>query len=223
MSTFGTMVAEIREELRRSGMDNAIKRAIGAAVQFHRDKRFAWNELSFSFSTVANQDEYDSTDNSNIGRLAKIDSAKIVTPETVLTVRDIDYIRGIIRDTSGVPLDIAYYEGSLVLSPAPNAAYSVSVLGLLELNDTNQPTTPTNLQSITRSNILLIPDGYTTAWFVDGFEVIKSWAKGYVYHNHLRNSEQAANEYTAAGGFRTDQENQLANRGASGFVRPTAF
>lgn len=221
MSNFGTMVAEIREELRRSGMDNAIKRGIGAAVLFHRDKRFAWNELSFTFTTSANEAEYDATtDDANIGRLAKIDSAKIVSPETVLTVRDIDYIRGRTGLSSGTPDDIAYFEEQIFLSPTPSRTLSISVFGLLELKDTAQAAA---LQIISRENILTIPAAYTTAWFTDGYEVIKSWAKGYVYHNHMRNTEQATAEFTAAGGFRTDQENQLANRGASGFVRPTTF
>lgn len=223
MSTFGTMVAEIREEIRRSGMDNAIKRAIGAAVVYHRDKRFLWNELSFTLATVANQAAYDSTDDANIGRLAKIDTAKIASPATVLTPRTLAYIRGKLTQTSGTPADIAFFQEEITLDPAPSSVLSINIDGLLELKDTNMVTTPVNLQVINRANILSIPDAYTTAWFVEGFEIIKSWAKGYLYQNNLRNTEQAATDFTAADGFKTDQEGQLAKLGGSGFAVPTRF
>lgn len=220
MSTLGTMVAEIREELRRSGMDNAIKRGICAAVLYHRDKRFKWNELSFSFSTVAGTSTYDEGDNANIGRLAAIDSMRVVNPETVLTPRDIDWMRTRVNQTTGTPLDFAYYEETVYLDPIPASVLSVSVLGILELKDANQSA---GSQIITRENILTLPDDYTTAWFTDGYEVIKAWAKGYIAMHHLRNTEQTGAMFSAATDFRTDQEGQLARVGASGFVRPTAF
>src|SRR5688572_5921890 len=138
MSTFGTMVSEIREELRRQNIDPAIKRGIGAAVLFHRDKRFAFNELSFTFTTTADEAEYDENDDANIGRLAKIDSAKIVSPETPLNLRTIEFIRDRIDISTGTPEDIAYYEEQIFLSPTPSRTLSVSVFGILELKDTNQ-------------------------------------------------------------------------------------
>jgi hypothetical protein len=220
MSTFGTMVAEIREELRRSGMDDAIKRAIGAAVIFHRDKRFTWNELSFSFSTVANQAAYGSGDSASIGRLAAIDSMKIRSPETKLTARTVDYIRSIVEQPSGTPEDYCWYENEITLSPTPSQVFTVDVDGLMELRDTNQAAAN---QVISRSNILSIPDNYSTAWFVAGFDVIKPWAKGYIYLHHLRNRDEASGQFDAAGGMRADQEAQLGRLGGSGFVTPTRF
>lgn len=220
MSTFGTMVAEIREELRRNGVDNAIKRAIGAAVIYHRDKRFIWNELSFALTTVADQPDYDGDDDANIDRLAQIDNAKIASPETDLTPRTIQFIRAKVGLTSGLPLDIAVYERAITLSPTPNAVYTINIDGIMELEDLTQPA---GQQIISRENILTIADGYTTAWFVEGYEVIKSWAKGYIYQNHLRNSEQAGTDFTASDAFRTDQENKAAKLGSSGFVQPTQF
>src|SRR5688572_21412958 len=103
MSTLGDMVSEIRGEIRRSGMDDAIKGAICAAVQFHRDKRFRWNELSFTFATVANQQEYDVTDSASIGLLASIDSLKVSNPETALIARDINWLKERVNQSSGTP------------------------------------------------------------------------------------------------------------------------
>lgn len=220
MSNLGVMVAEIREELRRSGMDNAIKRGICAAILFHRDKRFKWNELSFTFSTVANQPTYDESDDANIGRLASIDSMRIVSPEIELGQRDINWMRERVNQATGTPSDFAYYEEMVYLDPIPASALSISVLGLLELKDTTQSTTN---QIVSRDNILSLPDSYSTAWFTDGFEIIKAWAKGYVSLHHLRNKEQSDNMFGAAVDLRTDQEGQLAKLGASGFVRPTSF
>lgn len=220
MSNFGVMVAEIRQEIRRSGMDDAIKRGIGAAVLFHRDKRFKWNEASFSFSTAANQEDYGTADNASIGRLAVIDVVKIASPETKLTARTIDYLRSLVRQSTGCPLDYAYYEAEVFFSPVPNTIYTVNVDGVIELADTNQVAAN---QIISKDNILTIPDSYSTEWFGAGYEIIKAWAKGYINLHHLRNQAESTAMFSAAGDLRTDQEGQLAMLGGSGFVRPTKF
>jgi len=214
------MVAEIREELRRSGMDNAIKRGIGAAVLFHRDKRFAWNEANFSFTTTASQPDYDSSDNSAIGRLATIDVMKVVTPETYLNPRTIEYIRSLLDRPTGTPADFAYFAQAITLSPTPSSTLTINIDGVLELYDANQSSTN---QIISRDNILTIPDGYSTAWFGAGYEIIKAWAKSYIYLHHLRNVDQSAAQGSASQTLRDDQIAQIGRLGGSGFVTPTAF
>lgn len=214
------MVSEIRGEIRRSGMDDAIKGAICAAVQFHRDKRFRWNELSFSFPTVVNQQTYDASDTASIGLLASIDSLKITSPELALVPRDINWVKERVNQVSGTPSGYAYYQESIWLDPKPSSVFTVEALGVQELKDLAGAA---GLQSITRVNILLLPTSYTTAWFTDGYDVIKSWAKGYVNAHYLHNQTEATGMFGMADVLRGDQEAQLNKVGGSGFARPTRF
>lgn len=220
MSDLGTMVAEIRSEIRRTNFDNAIKIGICAAVQEHRAKRLSFNEKSFTFITVADQETYGVADSSYLGRVARFDSIKVTSPETVLNARDIDFIRDQISDLTGTPSDYAYYENNLYLNPVPNAVFTIDVLAVLELLDTAQSTAN---QIMSRSNILSLPTDYTNAWFTDGYEIIKAWAKGYVNFHNLRNSDEGNVMGALNKTFLQTQEDQLNSRGGSGFVTPTRF
>lgn len=220
MSSLGFMVTEIRGELRRTGMDDAIKGAICAAVIYHRDKRFRWNELSFTFPTAANQQTYDESDTASIGLLASIDSLKVSDPEIALIPRDINWIKERVNQASGNPTGYSYYEESIWLDPTPSQVFTIEVLGVQELKDVNQAA---GFQIIGRDNILTLDDSYTTAWFMEGYDVIKSWAKGYISLHHLRNAAESDAMFSAATALRSDQEDQLNKVGGSGFVRPTRF
>src|SRR3990167_2906875 len=115
------MVAEIRAELRRSNMDTAIKRGICAAVLYLKDKRYKWNELSFTLDLIADQQDYDSADDADIGRLASIDSVKLVsTADTLTSATRVEIRRWTIGASSGSPTHCAFYESALWLSPKPN-------------------------------------------------------------------------------------------------------
>lgn len=220
MSNLGVMVSEIASELRRSGMDTAIKRGICGAVEHLKDKRFKWNELFFDFTTTAAEQDYDSADDADIGRLCAIDAATITTPATNLTKRDWAWLKDRVGTSSGTPSDIIFYQDSIWLHPTPASALTINVWGLLELKDANQSA---GSQIITRENFATLPNNYTTAWFTEGFDVVKAWAKGYVYLHHLRNKTEADVMFGAAGALITDSETQLGKLGGTSFVRPTMF
>ena len=222
---FGTMVADIRGEIRRSQMDEAIKGAIVASIDYWKDKRFRWNESRFTFSTVATQDEYSESDDADIGLLAKIDSIRLSTgsqkwnPEQ----KPNNFLEEAYDpNNSGDPEIFSFYRERIRFFPIPNQVLTATVLGLQELLDT---AVATAYQRITRDvpDINSIPDAYTTAWFTEGYEVTKLYAKGYLYKHHLSNSERGNELFTDAIAIGKDFQAKIGKLGASGFLVPTQF
>lgn len=220
MSNLGAMVDEIRGEIRRTNMDAAIKSSICSAVILHKDKRYKWNEGNISFNTVADQPTYDEDDDADIGLIASFDSVKVTSPETVLIKRDIKWMRARISDATGTPEDFAYYERQIYLYPVPSSVLTINILGVLELADLTQSA---GSQIMTRENIQTLPNNYTTAWFTDGYEIIKAQAKSFLSINHLRNVTEGQTMGSLAAGLAGDETSKINRAGGSGFARPTRF
>lgn len=219
------MVADIRGEIRRSTMDSAIKASIVASVDYWKDKRFRWNESRFTFSLTSSQDEYSSADDSDIGILTKIDSIRLTTGSTTwtltpVTLEEIEEI----YDPSGTgdPRMFAYYRQRIRFYEIPSRTLTATVLGCQELLDTAQSS---DYQRLSRAipDIDSIPDNYSTAWFAEGYEATKLYAKGYLFTNHMQNREAGSGYFTDAIAIGNDFQKKLGKLGGSGFVKPTQF
>lgn len=222
---FGIMLADIRSEIRRTTMDAAIKKSIVASVDYWKDKRFKWNESRFTFSTVASQDEYSSSDDADIGYLAKIDSILLSTGSTEWKPKQVPVeVIEDIYDASGTgdPTMFAYYRSRIRFYVIPSRVLTVTVLGLQELLDTSQAA---DYQRLSRAipDISAIPSTYTTSWFTDGYEVTKLYAKGYLFKHHMQNAQVGDALFTDAIAIGKDFQNKLGKLGGSGFVQPTSF
>lgn len=225
MANLGVMMADIRREMRRSTMDTQIKSAIIAAVDYWKDKRFRWNESTFTFSLASAQYEYSSTDSASIGYLTEIDDLKlsVSNEEWHPDKRTIAYVAGLYdANISGDPSDYAFYRARIRFYPIPSRTLTATVLGVMELLDTNQSSSFQRL-SRTISDIASVPDSYTTAWFTDGYELIKSHAKGYLYKNMLRNDQEGDKLLTDAMGIGGDFQKKIGRMGGASFVTPTQF
>lgn len=222
---FGILVADIRSEIRRSTMDAAIKGSIVASIDYWKDKRFRWNESTFTFSVTASQAEYSSSDDADIGYLAEIDDLKLSTgsEEWHPKKRSIDFVtnRSLLNQTAD-PSDYAFYRGRIRFCPVPSRALTATVLGVQELLDTSQAA---DYQRISRAipDISAIPSAYSTAWFTEGYEVTKLYAKGYLYKHHMDNPTKGDALFTDALVIGKDFQNKLGKLGGAGFVAPTRF
>lgn len=228
MSNFGTLVAEVRSDLRRSGIDNDIKVGIAAALQWYRAKRFSFNEKSFTFSTVAGTDTYTSSTNEAIARIARFDGLYVTVGTTQLPLTGpvdndlIDQDR-MGSTSSSIPSRYAFVTQSIRLDPIPSAVYTITFKGIVELNDPAQASSPTDLRRITRATVLSIPENYTNAFFDEGYEILKAWTKGYVYTNTLRNVMEGRAMFAIADEYAGQKSSEFMEQSSSGGVVPTQF
>lgn len=223
MSNLGLMVSRIASEIRRTGMNDEIKYAVAAAVEFWRKKRTNFNQLNFTFSTAIAQEYYTSADSTNIPLIAKIDIAMYVdgTYERALDLVDSNWIddQGLVSASfRSEPEYLAYIRSSVRLFPVPNVAKTIRIEGLLELIDSSGAT---GLQRLTRDNVLNLPDSYASAWFTEGFEIIKSYAKGYLNLHVIKNTNEASMMYSDARDMADNKGDQAQTEGSNDMVQPS--
>lgn len=223
MSNLGLMVSRIASEIRRTGMNDEIKYAIAAAVEFWRKKRTNFNQLKFTFSTVVGQEYYTSSASTNIPLIAKIDVAMFVDGvyEAPLELIDSSWIdeQGLVSaNYRAQPEKLAYIRSSIRLFPLPNAVKTIRIDGLLELIDSNGSA---GLQRLTRDNVLSLPSSYASAWFTDGFEIIKSYAKGYLNLHVIKNTNEASMMYSDARDMADNKGDQAQTEGSNDMVQPS--
>ncbi len=174
MSDYGTMQARIADELARTDLTTQIRRAIQTAIKHHERKKLKFNQATGTFSTVASQEYYSSSDLADIPNLVLIDAVKITIGGTSypLVERDFSEIDALNNGTTtGDPEFYAYYKQQIRLSPVPSAANTVTLAYVKKL-------------------AALSADGDTNAWMVDGEELIRLTAKLDLFINVIRTVDQ---------------------------------
>ena len=181
MSTFGTLVAEIRSDLHRgSDFDDRIKVAICAAIRHYRTERFRFNTQRLSFTTSASAEFYD------------ISSLKMIECDLVrldmANYRDVLYERTFEQldeqsapQRTGQPTDFAIQQSELRLYPIPDRTYSLVVVNHYDLTSVS----------------LSASDAATNAWMTDGFDLLKLHAIADLHANYIR-AENSTEEATRA-------------------------
>ncbi len=131
MTTLAIMKARIATEIRRSNLTSDIAAAITTAIEAYQEKRFFFNEVRFTFATVANQEFYTSSDDADIGTLTKIDYVKLLYGNfpyglKPLTPERIEWLSQ--NGTQvGQPREFCFYAQAFRLYPIPDQAYTVRV------------------------------------------------------------------------------------------------
>jgi hypothetical protein len=138
MSTLAIMKARVADELARDDLTSQIAYAITDAIAAYTDERFLFNESrSNTFSTVANQEFYASTDSAFIGTLNKIDYIAIYVgdqPYQVLPMRPVEMEHFSTNGTStGQPSWYAYYDKKIRFYPVPDAVYTMRVAAAVDV------------------------------------------------------------------------------------------
>lgn len=171
MSTYGIMKARIADELARSDLSSNIASAVQSAIAFHERKRFYFNEVIGTFSTVASQEWYSSSDASWIATAVDIDSLRVTIsgrpfPLDKQTMAKMEEVSAGATMT-GTPSDWCYYRQQVRLYPTPNGVYTM---------------TAAYIQRLTA----LSADADTNAWMTDAEELIRLRAKMMLFRDVIR-------------------------------------
>lgn len=193
MTTYATMRTRIQDELVNEGALTAaqVNNAIQSAIAHYQRERFYFNESrAQTFSTVASQEFYGSSDNTNIPNLSKIDRLTITVNGSryELVERSWDWIdeMSVTTTSTGQPTDYCFYAQQIRLYPLPDAVYTVRISGLIRLTT-------------------LSGDTDTNAWMTDGEELIRARAKWDIGTNIFQDIDVA----TAAAGMEARAKSAL--------------
>lgn len=182
MSTFGTMIDRIEDEILRTDINSNVQQAIKSAIAHYEAHRFWFTEGNSSITTgSSNTATYTvSSEWVNIDVL----TATVNSSEFPLIKRTADWFRKVNTNPAtvvGIPTDYALHANALWLYPSPSTAYTVTTYGhkkITELDSTG--------------HLTLTDTTVTNAWFTDAEEVIRNRAKYYLYADVLENQERAA-------------------------------
>ncbi len=176
MSTFGQMVANIREDLDRgSSYDPRIKRAIADAIHFYRNRRVGFN-IKRAYATVTSGREYVSlpTDWIEADFLQLQDGTRREPLDEVTY----DWIEDRLgpTDERAEPYKFAIQNRTLRLYPIPDRTYTLMFSFQYELKDV----------SVSAS------DNATNAWLTEGKQLIRTHAKSELYVHYIGGAEAVA-------------------------------
>ena len=130
MTTLLQMRTNIATDLKRSDINTDINRAINKALAHYETEDFWFSEKTSTFSTVANQQSYTTTDTS-ITDILKINKVSVTKNNMryILEPKTFQYIRDIYNNTSykGYPDFYALWADKIWLYPTPDAVYTITV------------------------------------------------------------------------------------------------
>ena len=203
MSTYGAMQTRIADELVNDGdiTTAQIKNAIQSAIADYAGEQFWFNEAVSTFSTVASQELYTSTDLAAIPTIIKILSMRLANTGSYTA-----YINGINIDTIedmqdgsilGAPEYYSRFANKLRLYPIPNAVWTIKISYISTLTT-------------------LSADADTNAWMTDGEEVIRQAAKKRLAADILADDALAQRcavmEKSALDGLRMENRNRRSQQ-----------
>ncbi len=206
--TYGDMQTRIADELARTDLTSQIQLAILSAIAHYERRRFYFNETTSTFSTVANQEYYSSSNLADIATLVEIDSIRVTISSTRYTLipRDFAYLDAICTNASatGNPTDYCYYQEQIRLYPIPSTARTVTMAYIKRL-------------------ATLSASGDSNAWTTDAEELIRQRAKCDLFANVIRSPDEAmaCRQYELIALDNLTAE--TVSRISTGHIRPTAF
>lgn len=178
--TYSAMRSRIDDELLRGGtLDSQINAEILSAISHYKRRRFWFNEGTTTSSTAAGV-EYQAfpTDLLSLDSLRVDDGGGQPTP---LIERSFVTLEawGASTSTTGIPTDYARYKEKIRLYACPDAAYTLTWAGIVDLG------TPSL-------------DADTSAWFEEAEELIRQRAKAAVRVNYIKDADAIAEQRSLA-------------------------
>lgn len=176
-NTYGDILDRIADETRYSGSAERtiFKLLVQDSIAHYEVERFWWNQSrSLTFSTVASQEYYTSSDAANIPYILDFDAVTIARTSTdmfTLCKTEWDLIEDWNADgqSQGLPSEYAYWQQQIRLYPVPNDVWTVRVAGTFKLT-------------------ALSADADTNSWVTlgEGEELIRNHAKALFYTQYTR-------------------------------------
>lgn len=203
MTTYGDMTTRLTDELARTDLTTQIQGAIMRAIRNYERRRWWFNEIMFTFPSVAGREYFTDVDagNRTISRLKQIDTALLIVGNNryPLTQRSWDYIQRVSVTTTsyGQPEDFCLYGagGYQSFDPAvagtpgqqfrvypicDQASYTFQISGIITLLD-NEGLGP----------YAFPPNVTTDIWSLDCEDLICTRAKWDVCKNYLKDMDAA--------------------------------
>lgn len=226
MSTLGNMVSRIQRELRRANPSadetRTIKDCIGDAIGDFKGDRFGFNVQEFTLSLQQGVYTYtafvrsDGTTALPGSQVLDVDYARYVrdgswyhlTPASAVAL---DSIRTQ-NQSDGWPESFGWVGDSLKLYPAPSEASTMTLRGLVELDNDNVAGSLFDAASS--------PDSFTNSWFTDGEKLIRNQALGLLYTYLLDNAARADRHFALAAQERARLLDRYSNKDPRPFVEP---
>lgn len=178
MTTYAVMRARILDEISDSNLTSQVNAAIQSAIKFYERKRFYFNtRVTDTFTLVASQEYYGSSDLAAIPNLIEIDDLYVT-------------IDGLRYHLTPIPFeDIAIAQtGSLTRDPPTNYAYHAQQIRLYPMPSTTRTATMADHYRLTA----LSADIDSNAWTTDAEELIRCHAKHDLATNVINDDGMAA-------------------------------
>ena len=181
MTTFVLLRNRISDDVRSvstaasSDISSQIAAEVLSAVAFYAREPFYFNTKTNTFSTVANQEYYSSSDLADIATLVKIFTMTVTQNSIKMPVKPISFADVDDAQTGQViarPTYYAYFKQNIRLYPIPDAVYTMTMAYVYKLT-------------------ALSADGDSNAWTTDAEELIRARASRRLYENVVRNTGRA--------------------------------
>lgn len=212
-NTYSTMQSRIADELDRADLTSQIQNAIQDAIGFYERKYFYFtsNPAAFTFSTVAGQEYYTSSDAAQIATVPQIYAltGTFYGLRRQLHKREWEFIDSIstLTTSKAMPQDWAYNGEQIRLYPIPDNAYTLSVAA------DPRPARPS-------------ANGDAGVWMNDAEALIRTRAKIYLLKNVIRASDMEPELALLMGQEREEYAAltaETASREATGVLEPSQF
>ncbi len=130
MTTYATMQTRIADEFVNESITTAqIQNAIQSAIKHYQREAFWFNQKVGSFSTVADQEWYSSSDYADIPYMLRVDSMRVGPTTSKTPIKEVP--NSSIEDTqdgsvTGEPQYWSRYQDKIRFLPIPNAVYTIT-------------------------------------------------------------------------------------------------
>ncbi len=210
MTTLATLKTEIADDLGRSDLTDAIADAITAAIAYYQKENLFFKENhTASFSTVADQVYYSSSDDSDIGNVIDLDAVlcRISNNDYTLTPLDIHTFE-VLNDanvSSGAPSRYVWHAEQVGLYPPPDTVYTVYLIGSFKVAAPASDSEADN------------------DWMTEGYELIRARAVSQLAKFKTQDFELSAIMQAAANEQLDDLRVRTARLHATNRVMPSQF
>jgi hypothetical protein len=210
MTTLALLKAEIADDIDRTDLTSAIASEITKAIRHYQTTRFYFNESrDETFATVASQKLYSSSDDAAMPKFIDIDQIYVVDGTQAFELDRIAPKEWEMCTADGQPVarpcEYTVYNRSIGLYPIPDAAYTVRVIGLIQVEAPASDSEAGNL------------------WMTEAFDLIRARVCRQLALKKTRDTES----YQAQSAAEAEELNRLlaetASRLGTGYVTPTEF
>lgn len=181
-TTYDDMATAIADEIGDSALTSQIQLCIAEARRKYDRRRFYFNQKTGTFSTVASQEYYSSSDLADIPNIVEIDGAKLTVSGfkldlTQVPFADIDDAQS--GTMTGDPDYFCLYKQQIRLYPIPNAVRTVTLAYLY------------------KAAAPVFGSSTTDIWTNEAYDLIRSAAMRILHQRYTKEDDEAQRQGAA--------------------------